>query len=245
MKTWAPRQQQMQARGVPEQLIDENFASDSFHDALDDRLKAAGQDIGALSIEQQRQAAWEFFAHQQGWSLDGGGTAGAPSAADIDAMLADPEARAAIAKILAENGHDLDALPPDQQREAARQVIQAQQKRAAIPDEQVEAALANQGFRTALARALADQGHDLDALEPDQQRDAARQLLEAMQQVQQQTLAAIPDEQVAALLSDPAQRQALADGLEKAGLDTPLDDLPREHQEVYARQFIAMRSGND
>jgi len=115
-----------------------------------------------------------------------------------------------------------------------------------LTDAQIDELLARDDFRTDLRKILEASGHDLDALSPDQQRQAAREFLAhlAQQQAAQQTSgpAGPSDAQLDQMLANPQVRAQLGEVLKANNIDTPLDDMPTDAQRHILRQVLAAQS---
>jgi len=178
--------------GLDDDLIDARLADPAFRAKLDARLKSGGYPpSGTTPLEEQRNDARQYILQVERKQQK-------PNSPDLSAIpdeLVDKmltEHREMLAKILRDNGYDLESLSPQEQRNAARQLIAKMNEDntsgedkadgsvdpAAIPDELVMQMLTDAKFREMLDGALTRSGApNLDALDPAQQADAARQLI--------------------------------------------------------------------
>ncbi len=169
-----------------------------------------------------------------------------------DALLANPDFRADLTKVLKDNGHDLEALEVAQQREAARQFMQAlrdhheaKEKLAAIPAEMVDHVLSDGDARAALSADLVKAGIEtpLDAMTPDQQQHMARQFILNLQERQQQAASGVPDAIIDQFLADKDLRGALEKALTSAGITEPIEAMPRETLGAIIAQMLQAAQG--
>lgn len=247
--------------GLDDDVVDAWLAVPANRAKLVDIMRHNGHDLDSLPVERQRAAAREYITKIERKHKEDG-----LDDASVDAWLAVPANRKKLDAMLTANGYPPSGTTPlEEQRNDARQYIveieRKQQKKpdapkidpASIPDELVDQMLATPQLRATLAKALRDNGHDLDDMPPDQQRLAAREFIALIaaqgekekqqastkQEGSSETPPPLPDHVVDGMLANDGIRTLLAGIYKKMEIDAPFDDIPREMHAALLAKLVA------
>ncbi len=175
--------------------------------------------------------------------------------AEEDRALASPDFRRELSDALVGAGYRLEEMPRDEQRQAARELLQQKRKAEGddaglpdIPDELLDQILADPEARAKLEEALKHAGVDqpFDRMPRETQRQAVAMLVAAMQQEQEQSQgkrggnsgANIPDAMVRQIFADPQAQEMLRDVMQQNNLTGAPAGLPFEVQRAIVAALM-------